>query len=149
MDTLYLCCRAGVVALWITLVWFISFILLAIFGFTTHANAASFSCGRYMSRHLNVDMTPLALDWARKFPRVSKQVGAVVVQHRRGMDSSGKHRGGHVSLIVELRGECRALVKDNAGIYERDICKSIVAYVMPHSKTAAGLNPPPSSFNAN
>lgn len=70
-----------------------------------------------------------ALAWP-DMPHVSAQPGAVVVQYRNGRDSAG-HQGGHVSRIVEMKGQCRAIVADERGQYERDICSRLVAYVMP------------------
>lgn len=83
-------------------------------------------CGWYMGRitgHTDRDLW-LARNWAKRFPRTSARPGAVVVQARGG-------NKGHVSKILELRGKCRALVHDNSGTYERDICRRLVAYVQP------------------
>ena len=77
----------------------------------------------------------IALNWA-SFPHVSAQVGAVVVQRRKGR-ALGGGPGGHVSRIVELKGACRAIVADEKGSYERDICKSLVAYVLPSGSRVA------------
>ena len=71
----------------------------------------------------------LALHWAT-LPHVSAAPGAVVVQRRAGHDSAG-HPGGHVSRIVSMTGTCRAVVADEKGQYERDICSRLVAYVQP------------------
>jgi hypothetical protein len=102
---------------------------------TTPVEAASFTCGKVMCRLVGVQncgSLALALEWARKFPRTSAQPGAVVVQRRKGMDASGKRQGGHVSKIVQITKPCRAIVIDNRGApYERNICKSLVAYVSP------------------
>lgn len=87
-------------------------------------------CGKYMSALLGIPYTPVAKDFARKYPHTYARVGAVVVQHRKGRDASGRP-GGHVSRIVTLLGPCRAIVNDNAGTYERDICKGLIAYVDP------------------
>lgn len=104
---------------------------------------SSFSCGREMSAIVGVESTPLARDWAVKFPRTSAREGAVVVQSRRGMDSSGKRRGGHVSLIVRMVSSCRAIVRDNRGQpYERDICKNIIAYVDPNGNRLSRMSSP-------
>lgn len=89
-----------------------------------------FTCGIFMSRHTGAPYTPLALDWARKFSHVSAREGAVVVQRRKGR-ALGGGPGGHVSQIERMTGQCRAIVRDNRGIYERDICRGLVAYVMP------------------
>ncbi len=71
-----------------------------------------------------------ALDWAKDFPHVHAQPGAVVVQTRKGR-ALGGGQGGHVSRIVQLTGSCRAIVADEKGQYERDICSRLVAYVLP------------------
>lgn len=96
-----------------------------------HHGGYGLNCGRYMSQLLGVESTPLARDYARKFTHVAAGPGAVVVQSRRGMDSSGRHRGGHVSRIVSMISNCRAVVEDNRGTYERNICKNLIAYVQP------------------
>jgi hypothetical protein len=69
----------------------------------------------------------LARSWLR-FPRTVAGPGAVVVQSRKGR-ALGGGPGGHVSRIVEMRGSCRALVQDNRGTYERDICSRLLGYV--------------------
>lgn len=89
-----------------------------------------FSCGIFLSKLLGVERTPLALDWAKKFSHTSARNGAVVVQRRRGR-ALGGGPGGHVSLIKEVTGQCTAIVRDNRGTYERDICTNLVAYVDP------------------
>lgn len=72
-----------------------------------------------------------ALDWADEFPHVySPAVDVVVVQRRNGRDSAG-HAGGHVSRIVQPISQCRAIVADERGRYERDICSRLVALVAP------------------
>lgn len=89
-----------------------------------------FTCGIYMSAKNHTSYTPMARDWARKFPHTSAGPGAVVVQSRKGR-ALGGGLGGHVSQIIELTGTCRAIVNDNAGTYERDICRGLIAYVSP------------------
>lgn len=37
----------------------------------------------------------------------------------------------HVEGLVRVSGHCRAIVTDNRGTYERDICRNLVAYVLP------------------
>ena len=93
---------------------------------------ARFDCGRHQRHffHLADKDLNLALEWARKFPHTYAHPGAVVVQRRNGYDSAG-HPGGHVSRIIEMRGPCHALVNDEKGTYERDICRRLVAYVEP------------------
>jgi hypothetical protein len=83
-------------------------------------------CGWYMGRltgHSDRSLW-LAQNWAKRFPRTSARPGAVVVYSRGG-------NKGHVSKIVSMRGKCRAVVHDNAGTYERDICHRVIAYVQP------------------
>lgn len=98
------------------------------------ALAASYTCGRYMRTqfpHLPAGINfDLALKWAEALPHTLARPGAVVVQTRAGR-AKGGGPGGHVSKILELRGHCRALVRDNRGAYERDICRRLVAYVQP------------------
>lgn len=77
----------------------------------------------------------LALDWAKDYPHTAAHPGAVVVQWRNGRDSAG-HPGGHVSRIIRMTGTCSAIVADEKGQYERDICKRLVAYVDPNGNPA-------------
>lgn len=99
---------------------------------TPTVEAASFNCGRYMSRvfHLPKQIA-LALEWAKRFPHTTARPGVVVVQTRKGR-ALGGGPGGHVSKIVSLTSPCRAIVNDNRGTYERDICSRLVAYVDPN-----------------
>lgn len=91
---------------------------------------ARYDCGRVQRAHFGLpERYNVALAWA-DLPRTSAQPGAVVVQTRPGR-ALGGGPGGHVSRIVEMRGSCRALVADDKGRYERDICSRLVAYVMP------------------
>ena len=99
----------------------------------TSTNAeARMDCGRTQRAYFHIAdrSLNLALEWARKFRHVAAQPGAVVVQRRHGR-ALGGGPGGHVSRIVRNTGHCRAVVSDNAGTYERDICRNLVAYVMP------------------
>jgi hypothetical protein len=91
-----------------------------------------FTCGVTMMRITGQRDPRLALarSWL-KFPRTSAGPGAIVVQSRPGR-ALGGGPGGHVSKILELRGSCRALVRDNRGTYERDICRRLLGYVRPH-----------------
>ena len=94
---------------------------------------AHFDCGRHQCRLSGITHCgplALALEWAHKFPHTFAHPGAVVVQRRRGR-ALGGGPGGHVSRIVEMKGTCRAIVNDEKGTYERDICRSLVAYVEP------------------
>ena len=72
----------------------------------------------------------LALEWARKFPHTYAKPEAVVVQWRHGR-ALGGGQGGHVSRIVRPIDQCHAIVIDEKGQYERDICKRLVAIVDP------------------
>ena len=95
--------------------------------------SARFDCGRTQCAHFGIHHCgplALALEWAHRFPHTSAHPGAVVVQRRKGR-ALGGGPGGHVSRIVSLRGECRAIVADDRGHYERDICSRLVAYVEP------------------
>ena len=97
-----------------------------------YAGVGHFVCGLTQRLYFGIKDTSLnlALEWAHKFPHTSAQAGAVVVQRRRG-HALGGGPGGHVSRIVQLTGQCRAMVTDEKGTYERDICKNLVAYVTP------------------
>ena len=101
---------------------------------STGAEAASFNCGRWLCSHFGIakcGSLALALQWAKKFPHTMAQPNAVVVQRRKGR-ALGGGPGGHVSKIVSLTSNpCRAIVVDNRGRYERDICKNRVALVAP------------------
>jgi hypothetical protein len=94
------------------------------------AQAHHFVCGLVQRLHYNLPPKyNLALAWAG-LPHTYAHAGAVVVQRRPGR-ALGGGPGGHVSRIVALRGQCRALVADERGTYERDICSRLVAYVSP------------------
>ena len=99
---------------------------------TLPVEAASYNCGRYLKGVYGyVDRAlDLSLNWARRFPHTSARPGAVVVQRRKGR-ALGGGPGGHVAKILEIKQPCRAVVQDNRGRYERDICKNLVAYVQP------------------
>lgn len=89
-----------------------------------------FKCGYVQRIHFGLPAKfNLALNWAT-LPHTSARPGAVVVQRRKGR-ALGGGPGGHVSRIVNVTGQCRAIVTDNRGTYERDICKNLVAYVQP------------------
>lgn len=101
--------------------------------------SAAFTCGIYMCNLFGVKCVTkernlkLALEWARAFPRVSSaHPGAVVVSTRTG-PALGGGRGGHVARIEKVLGPCAAVVRDNRGIYKRNICKRLVAIVQPRS----------------
>lgn len=105
-------------------------VFAAIVLITPPAEAHGFNCGRYMSHVFKIKTRALALSWAA-FPHTFATPGVVVVQRRKGR-ALGGGPGGHVSRIVSLLAPCRAVVNDNAGTYERDICKNLVAYVSPN-----------------
>lgn len=94
------------------------------------ARRGGFICG--LTQRLHFGLPPkfnLALAWA-ELPHTFAAPGAVVVQRRKGR-ALGGGPGGHVSRIVSVVGQCRAVVTDEKGTYERDICKNLVAYVRP------------------
>jgi hypothetical protein len=103
----------------------------------TGVASASLICGAVQMRHFGIQDQSfrLAKHWA-VLPHTSAHPGAVVVQSRRGSDSAG-HPGGHVSRIVSMRGNCRAVVSDSRGTYERDICSRLIAYVDPNGSQVA------------
>lgn len=121
--------------LWIAGITIATALVVTLLGII-EAQAASFNCGRYMKRATGASEVsktcPLsrALCWQYK-PATSAGPGTVVVQRRKGKASDGKSPGGHVSEIRRMISPCRAIVRDNSGIYERDICKALVAYVRP------------------
>ena len=56
-----------------------------------------------------------AVEWVHAFRRTTPAPGTVLYQH-------GGGPSGHVSRIVSLKSACRAIVSDDKGEYERDIC---------------------------
>ena len=56
-----------------------------------------------------------AVEWIHAFHRTTPAPGTVLYQH-------GGGPSGHVSRIVSLKSACRAIVSDDKGQYERDIC---------------------------
>jgi len=98
------------------------------------SEARGFNCGRYQ-RWLNGLTAPqyrdlnLARSWLR-LPHTTAAPGAIVVQSRHGR-ALGGGPGGHVSRIERLTGTCTAIVRDNRGTYERNICRNLLAYVRP------------------
>ena len=76
----------------------------------------------------------LAKMWGN-FPRTTAHAGAVVVQRRNGRDSAG-NPGYHVSRIEQMTGSCSAIVADEKGRYERDICGRGAVYVNPNAQTS-------------
>ena len=57
-----------------------------------------------------------AIEWTRAFPRTQPHAGVVMYQH-------GGGPSGHVSRLVTDPHGCIATVADDAGRYERNICK--------------------------
>lgn len=97
---------------------------------TATVDARGLNCGRYLRQFYGLDQSyNLARNWLR-LPRTMAAPGAVVVQARRGRASHGGP-GGHVSRIERVTGHCTAIVRDNRGTYERNICKNLLAYVRP------------------
>ena len=110
----------------------ISIVVTGLFLSSLDANAAAYNCGRTVRALTGGKYGPeynLALNWAR-LPRTNVTVGAVVVQTRKGRNSAGGP-GGHVALIRQILSPCKAKVEDDKGLYIRNICKNLVAYVMP------------------
>ena len=107
------------------------------------AASAAYICGAVQMRHFGMHDKNfrLAKNWARLLPHTTAHEGAVVVQYRRGRDSAG-NPGGHVSRIVSMRGSCRAIVADEKGQYERDICRALIAYVDPNGNAVAARETP-------
>lgn len=65
-----------------------------------------------------------AAEWPRAFPHTTAHAGAVMYQHGGGPT-------GHVSRIVQVTGTCTALVVDETGQYERNICIRRAVFVDP------------------
>lgn len=87
-------------------------------------------CGLTQRLHFHLpEKYNLALAWL-DLPHTDAHPGAVVVQHRHGR-ALGGGPGGHVSRIESMVGQCRAIVTDEKGTYERDICSRLAAYVQP------------------
>lgn len=100
---------------------------------TVSTASAALICGAVQMRHFGIhdNNFRLAKNWARLLPHTTAHEGAVVVQYRKGRDSAG-NPGGHVSRIERITGSCTAIVADEKGHYERDICKRLIAYVDPN-----------------
>lgn len=95
-----------------------------------HRGGHGLICGAVQMAHFGVG-SRLALDWPKMFQHTSTPAPeVVVVQRRSGRDSAG-NPGGHVSRIVRVISACRAIVADPRGQYERDICRNLVAMVIP------------------
>lgn len=116
----------------------IGLLLVALFAFSPSAEAAWMfssarslgpkpraSCGWYMRGVFGGRYGPefnLAQNWYRRLPKTYAHSGAVVVWTRGGIY-------GHVARIVRVTGPCRAVVNDNMGTRERDICRRVLGYV--------------------
>lgn len=85
-------------------------------------------CGSTQTRHFGLPRIVRghnlwqAAAWPKAFARTSARPG--VVMYQRGGGPTG-----HVSRIVELRGACRALVADERGQYEQNICSRGAIFV--------------------
>ena len=99
-------------------------------------------CGLTQRLHFGITNTRynLARAWL-DFPRTTAHPDAVVVQARAGKDSAGKP-GGHVSRIVRNTGHCTAVVADEKGTYERNICANLLAYVQPRGGAVTAFASP-------
>lgn len=104
---------------------------LFVFPTVSEARRGGLICGAVQMAHYGIHNARyrLAKAWL-DFQHTSAQPGAVVVQTRKGRDSAG-NPGAHVARIVQNTGHCRAIVSDEKGTYERDICKGLLAYVQP------------------
>lgn len=74
-----------------------------------------------------------AIGWKRAFPHVAAPAVGLVVYQRNGGPT------GHVSRITAYSGGCTATVTDDAGTYERNICKWGAVYVDPRQRAAGTL----------
>ena len=63
-----------------------------------------------------------AVEWVRAFPHTTAHAGAVMYQRGGGPT-------GHVSRIVSYSGGCSAVVSDERGQYERNICSRGAQFV--------------------
>lgn len=79
------------------------------------------TCGSTQARHFGLPRMVRghnlwqAVEWTRAFPRTAPHVGAVGYQRGGGPT-------GHVFRIVSYSGGCVAVVTDERGTYERNIC---------------------------
>jgi len=96
------------------------------------ARPRGYTCGLFMRQLTGGQHGPkfnLALHWAT-LSRGHAAPGMVLVQRRAGR-ALGGGPGGHVAMIREILGPCKARVQDNRGTYVRNTCKGFVAYVHP------------------
>lgn len=97
-----------------------------------HHRHGGLICGVTQMAHFGITNPRYALAKAwLDFKRTFAHAGAVVVSWRPGRDSAG-HQGGHVARIERMIDDkCRAMVTDEKGTYERNICKRQLAIVEP------------------
>lgn len=94
------------------------------------------TCGSTQTRHFGLPRMYKgynlwqAREWPRAFPRTSPAPGVVIYQRGGGPT-------GHVSRIVSLLDKCRAVVADERGKYERDICSRGAIFVDPSRRQEA------------
>jgi hypothetical protein len=78
-------------------------------------------CGSTQARHFGLPRIFKghnlwrAIEWTRAFPHTVAHAGVVMYQH-------GGGPSGHVSRLVSDPVGCTAMVADDAGQYERNIC---------------------------
>lgn len=88
------------------------------------------TCGSTQARHFKLPRFYKghnlwrAVEWKRAFPRASLAPGVVVYQR-------GGGPSGHVSRVVRVISRCRAIVADERGTYERNVCSRGAVYVRP------------------
>lgn len=112
---------------------------LILFAIPNIADARGFICGATQRAYFGVGSN-LARQWARDFPHTSTPAVDVVVVQARAGRALGGSPGGHVSRIVQPISDCRAIVADEKGQYERDICKNRIALVVPRAGIATASN---------
>lgn len=106
-----------------------------------HHHGGGKICGAVQAAYYHLDSRfNLARNYALLLPHTSAQPGAVVVQAREGKDTAG-NPGGHVSRIESMVDQCHAMVTDEKGTYLREICHSLIAYVMPNASSTQAERP--------
>lgn len=100
------------------------------------------TCGSTQTRHFGLPRVYnghnlwRAVEWKRAFPRTSARPGVIVYQH-------GGGPSGHVSRIDSMLTVCKAIVTDEKGTYERNICARGAIYLDPsgaHTFSARSFN---------